>query len=185
MLLLASSSHSGRGENDFTMWTGCGCSRCMYSIAKLSFSSCLHLISEVMQGHKYRISYLSEYSCFRPRSRARFHACAPSAGPHKARMFRQGMEERWRKMQTQQAARRQERSCQCVREYLHALWRTMWKRESLGNKVWEGKQGTQRALHQVSFPGGSWEYFSPHLAGHEKNHKLPDVTEGTHPAHTL
>lgn len=49
------------------------------------------------------------------------------------------------------------------------------------NKVWESKQGHQ---HQVSFPEGSWEYFSPHLAVHEKNHKLPDVTEGMHPART-
>lgn len=63
---------------------------------------------------------------------------------------------------------------------------------SAENNVKEEEFGQQRVcerenkeLHQVSFPEGSWEYFSPHLAVHEKNHKLPDVTEGTHPAHTL
>lgn len=60
MLLLACSSHSGRGENDFTMRRGCGCSCYACKPAKLSLS-CLNLTSEVMLGHKYRISYFRVY----------------------------------------------------------------------------------------------------------------------------
>lgn len=66
MLVLASSSYSGRGENDFTMWRGCGSSRYVCSPAKLSFLSRLNRTSEVMLGRKYRIAYFRVYSCFRP-----------------------------------------------------------------------------------------------------------------------
>lgn len=38
----------------------------------------------------------------------------------------------------------------------------------------ERERGRQMSLHQVSFPEGSWEYFSSHLAVHEKKPQADD-----------
>lgn len=137
----------------------------------------------------YRISYVKSIFMFLAKLCTRFHACTPTQSPTPLKWARTPPPHTHKHTQKEKAysdsfCKRQRgkegkllKALLIMYPYLRACF--AWSDGK--NKVWESKQGHQ---HQVSFPEGSWEYFSPHLAVHEKNHKLPDVTEGMHPART-
>lgn len=148
-------SHNRGGEHDFTMWGGYGHHQTVIVLSDWVYA-------------KFKISYFKAYPCF---GGGVAGMCILSSDSNCAHVLTRTERDKTTCKHSRSLKDKKASVIKPIRMRIFCGEQCESDRvqPSVGVVV-EVRERTWNldALHQVSFPGGSWEYFSPHLAVHEK-----------------